>query len=184
MVTRTRAVSAAFGVALALALGAGGCGGGTRTVTQSGPPTTGRQVPATTDAATAPATAKPTGSGEPPARVVRLAAFQSPSGNIGCAIAGGVARCDIAQRSWQPPPRPPSCPSESDYGQGLEVERHAAAHLVCAGDTARDPSSPKLAYGTAAQIGGVTCVSRPTGITCTAAGGHGFAVSRQGYRVF
>jgi hypothetical protein len=178
----------AAAVALVLAALLAGCGGGTRTVVESGPPKTS---PATTPGATTgaasgkttPATAT-TGEGEPPSRVVRLATFQSPSGNIRCAIAGGVARCDIVERSWQPPPRPQSCPQEVDFGQGLEVDAHSHGRLVCAGDTARDPTSAKLEYGTAAQAEGLTCTSRRTGVTCTDTDGHGFDLSRQGYRVF
>src|SRR5689334_11907383 len=94
-VTPMRFVRAAAGVALTLALGAGGCGGGTHTVTQGGPPTTPVPAAATTAGTTATATA--TAPDKAPTKVVRLATFQSPTGNIGCAIAGGMARCDIVQ---------------------------------------------------------------------------------------
>jgi hypothetical protein len=116
---------------------------------------------------------------------VRLAAFQSPTGNIGCTIGGGAARCDIVRRSWSPPPRPPDCPEMVDYGQGLEVGRAGSGRAVCAGDTARDPTSPKLSYGTAAQVGSFQCVSRSTAMTCTnRSSGHGFVISLQSYRLF
>jgi hypothetical protein len=155
-------------------------------VTESGPPRTA--APAASAARTGTTTggaATTTAGGEPPIRTVRLATFQSPSGNIGCAIAGGVARCDIAQRGWRPPARPSGCPDAVDFGQGVEVDTRASGRLVCAGDTARDPTSAKLPYGTAAAVEGFTCVSRRTGVTCTdATTGHGFELSRQGYRVF
>lgn len=181
--SNARAATAVLVVALGLA--AAGCGGGTRTVVQAGPPTTpaaaartgGQGGTAGTDTVTN------TGAASTPTTVLRVARFQSPSGNIGCAIAGGQARCDILQRSWRPPARPASCPV--DYGQGVEVDAHSAGRLVCAGDTVRDPASAKLAYGAAAQAEGLTCVSRSTGMACTGgASGHGFELSREGYRLF
>ena len=100
-------------------------------------------------------------------------------------IGSGVARCDIANRNWSPPARPSSCPSEVDFGQGLEVGRSGRGRFVCAGDTARDPSAPKLAYGTASKAGRFLCISRQTGVACSnTKTGHGFALGSQGYRVF
>jgi hypothetical protein len=56
---------------------------------------------------------------------------------------------------------------------------------VCAGDTARDPVSPKLPYGTASQSGGFLCTSTRGGLTCVAgASRHGFFISIQRYRIF
>ena len=158
-----------------------GCGGGGSTTT-----TIDRTVTETTpsgDGSTTATTA--TATSEAPARFVHETAFQSPSGNIGCMIVAGSARCDIVKRAWSPPPRPASCPSEVDFGQGLEVGRSGSGRFVCAGDTTRDPSAAKLPYGTASQAGGFVCVSRADGITCTsAADGHGFFISIQGYRSF
>ena len=54
---------------------------------------------------------------------LHLQAFQSPSGNIGCIMFEGGARCDIDKHSWTPPPRPASCSDQVDYGQGLAVSR-------------------------------------------------------------
>jgi hypothetical protein len=177
---RATAPLAALGAAMLLAVA--GCGAGTRTVTQAGLPTTAAPAPAGTTAAGATA---PVGAGEAPSRVVGLSSFQSPTGNIGCAIAGGLARCYIVSRSWRPPARPSSCPTEVDYGQGLEVGASGAGRLVCAGDTARNPASARLAYRTAAEAEGFVCVSRATGMTCTdRASGHGFELSRERYRVF
>ncbi|MBV9309261.1 MAG: hypothetical protein JOZ73_00415 [Solirubrobacterales bacterium] len=125
----------------------------------------------------------PTTSG--PTATLHLAAFQSPSGNIGCIVAGGTARCDIKQRSWTPPPRPPGCPSQVDFGQGLQVGGDDVGHLVCAGDTALNPSAAKLAYGTRSEIGSLRCDSATSGMTCTdAATGHGFFIASQSYRGF
>jgi hypothetical protein len=161
-------------IALAACLLAGGCGGGTKTVIVSTPPT---ETAATT---TRSSPASPANAG-----IVHRGAFRSPSGNIGCAIAGAAARCDIVHRSWSPPSRPASCPPVVDFGQGLMVQRGAAAQIVCAGDTARDPSSPVLAYGSSSEAEGFTCASRITGMTCTdSSTGHGFFISAQSYRLF
>jgi hypothetical protein len=117
--------------------------------------------------------------------VLSVANFVSPTGNIGCAIAGGVARCDIVNRSWSPPPRPSSCSSQVDFGQGIEIGKSGAATFVCAGDTARTPGSPKLAYGTGTGVDGFVCVSRTAGMTCTRPRtGRGFTISAQGYKLF
>jgi hypothetical protein len=111
--------------------------------------------------------------------------FESPSRNIGCVIVGGTARCDILHRSWQPPKRPPSCPHIVDFGQGLEVARAGAARFVCAGDTSMDPQAPILRYGHTITRGGLACASAITGMTCRSArSGHGFFISRGGYRLF
>ena len=149
-----------------------GCGGGTRTVIVGTPP---RSAPT--------ATVAPKAAAAQPA--VSLGAFQSPSGNIGCMIIGASARCDIVHRSWSAPARPSSCPPVVDFGQGLIVGRSGAARVVCAGDTARDPTSPRLPYGSASEVEGFACVSRRTGMTCTArTSGHGFFLSAQSYRLF
>jgi hypothetical protein len=169
--------------ATALLLGAtlAGCGGGTETVTIPGPPG-GGQAAGTSTAAKRTATA----AVPAPARVVHLDTFRSPTGNIGCTLLDQVARCDIEKRSWRPPPRPSSCPEIVDFGQGLEVGASSPARFVCAGDTARDPASPVLAYGSGSRETGVECVSATAGITCTsrAQSRHGFFISTQSYRIF
>ena len=170
-----------------IAVGVVGCGGGTttvihnRTVTKEGTTTTATETRATTST---PDTTAPVPS-EPPTSFVHENQFQSPSGNIGCAMIGSVARCDIGERDWSPPPRPSSCPGETDYGQGLELGRSGPARVVCAGDTTRDPGAPELPYGTASQRGDFICVSRSSGITCTnRVNGHGFFLSIQSYKLF
>jgi hypothetical protein len=120
---------------------------------------------------------------EAPGEFVELESFQSPSGNIGCVVIEGAARCDAGKHSWAAP-RPADCPSEVDSGQGLEVGASGEAGVVCAGDTARDRSAPVLDYGTASDVGGTICVSRKAGITCTNSDGHGFTISAESYRLF
>ena len=111
--------------------------------------------------------------------------FATPSRNIGCVLVDGTARCDIRARTWPPPPRPGSCPSEVDFGQGIVVATAGRAMFVCAGDTALIPAAPILAYGRIDLYNGFYCSSERSGVTCRSAhSGHGFVISRTGYRLF
>jgi hypothetical protein len=121
---------------------------------------------------------------EEPTRVLHLQTFRTPSGNIGCAMYEGGARCDIRKRDWKPLPRPASCSKEVDYGQGLAISHGGEATFVCAGDTALDPGGSALSYGTASEVGGTECISRSDGVTCVNQAGHGFFISVQSYQVF
>ncbi len=164
-----------------------GCGGGgsttviEKTVTEKvEPPAGGGESVAAKEAATKKSDEE---AGEP-RRVVHLEHFRTPSGNIGCVLSEGDARCDIRRRDWAPLPRPASCPEEVDYGQGLQVAHGGQASFVCAGDTALEPGLAALSYGTAARVGGSECISRSDGVTCENQAGHGFFISVQSYQVF
>jgi hypothetical protein len=164
-----------------------GCGGGTktrvieRTVTEKvETPAAGGQEVAAKEAA-----AKELEKEErEPKRVIHLEHFRTPSGNIGCVLSQGGARCDIRKRDWAPLPRPAGCPRQVDYGQGLQVAHGGQASFVCAGDTALEPGLAALSYGTAARVGGSECISRSDGVTCVNRAGHGFFISVQSYQVF
>jgi hypothetical protein len=119
-----------------------------------------------------------------PQRIIHLEHFRTPSGNIGCVLSEGGARCDIRKRDWKPLPRPASCPQQVDYGQGLQVAHGGQASFVCAGDTALETGLASLSYGTAARVGGSECISRDDGVTCVNQAGHGFFISVQSYQVF
>src|SRR3984893_18272829 len=127
------------------------------------------------------------GAGVAPASVVRLSGTRS--GNRGCGFSAALPgaekptlRCDIRSR-LRPEPRPPkSCPL--DYGDAIEVSQLGPATLVCHGDTAIDPGAPVLAYGHSWRRGGISCTSRPAGLTCSNRSRHGFFLSRQKWRVF
>ena len=112
-----------------------------------------------------------------------LVGFTSPSGNIGCILADGTVRCDVAERDWAPPPRPSDCPDFTDYGQGITLGNTGRASFVCAGDTALG-SGPALPYGQFEAGGGVSCTSEPSGMRCSNSDGHGFTISRQDYTLF
>jgi hypothetical protein len=182
----------ALAALLVLAALVAGCGGGStttieRTVTER------VEVPAKAEggsggqenaAATEAETKKAEEEAAQPKRILHLRTFRTPSGNIGCAMYEGGARCDIRKRDWKPLPRPAACSKEVGYGQGLEVPAGGEAGFVCAGDTALDPSASSLAYRTASRVGGSECISRTDGITCVNRAGHGFFISIQSYQVF
>jgi hypothetical protein len=173
---------------LATALLAAGCGGGGGTTTVIEKTVTetngGEEAGTTGEGANGGGGVSPERA-EESLQTLHLSSFQSPSGNIGCVLLDGNARCDIAKRSWKPPPRPPGCPDEVDFGQGLQVNRDdESGNFVCAGDTTLNPEAPKLGYGSADRFGGLFCESATAGVTCENAGGHGFFISIQSYRTF
>jgi hypothetical protein len=163
-------------VAIASALALASCGGGgDTTIVKSivSEPTTSTATTTTTSSSTT-----------VPAHLAHYRSFQSASGDIGCAASGGTVRCDIQKRSWNPPPRPASCPDEVDFGQGIEVGS-GRAQFVCAGDTTLNPSAPKLPPGRATSSGDIDCTAIANLITCTnQVTGHGFAMSGASYKLF
>lgn len=174
-----RPFAALLGAALIAATLLAGCGddGGdeTVTVTESAPAETAT-APAETDTGTAATTTTAPPQGDHGPR-----AFRSPSGNIGCYLDSTGARCDIAERSWEPPP--PDQPCELDYGQGIGLDADGAS-FVCAGDTTLGAGAT-LAYGSSARRGSFLCESAEAGITCTdTASGRGFTLSREAYEIF
>lgn len=137
-------------------------------------------VPGSTPAGGQPA---PTGSesapadAEPPPPVT----FSSPTGNIGCLLSTQVARCDLAEREWEPPAAPETC--TETWGQGLTVG-DAAAGPTCARSSVLG-AEQLLDYGRSVSQGVYTCTSSESGMRCeNTATGHGFSVSRQSYTLF
>lgn len=113
--------------------------------------------------------------------------FQSPSGNIVCAIEdGATARCEILEKDWTPPPKPRTCPV--DWGDGTVVTaRGKRGVYLCAGDTIRHPPGKPyrvLAYGRSLRVASITCRSAKSGMTCTNLKKHGFLLSRERVRLF
>lgn len=108
--------------------------------------------------------------------------FQSPSGNIMCLPYDNGMRCDIAQTSNPPPPRPADC--DLDWGNAFWVGASSRrAERACHGDTASG-RYPALAYGKTFTRYGVTCLSERKGISCRNRRGAGFFLSRAVQRVF
>lgn len=108
--------------------------------------------------------------------------FRSPSGNIGCRIAAGEARCDVGEHTWTVPARPADCTGA--WAAGAVVTGDAPGALTCATD-AIGFDGAVLGYGEAVRLDALTCVSRPSGVRCeNAATLHGFTVSRTTFELF
>jgi hypothetical protein len=120
-------------------------------------------------------------SAPPLARAAADGEFRTPSGAIGCGYFDAVLRCDVRGGVVPLPPRPRSC--DFDWGQGFNLGQHGTARVVCAGDTALNPSARVVHYGTTWHGGAITCASAPNGLRCTNADRHGFLISRgEAYR--
>lgn len=180
-------LAAAWGMCLVVGLLGAACAKQAVVETGASETTTTSTSTTSTTVAAAPSAPEPAAASTHPAtgavRVVsELTGFTSPTGNIGCYVDGEEARCDVAEHTWAPPPRPADC--DLDYG-GLGVGATGAASFVCAGDTSLDPSNPPIPYGESIQAGQLRCTSEEVGMTCLSTGsGHGFTVSRTAYRLF
>jgi hypothetical protein len=111
--------------------------------------------------------------------------FKSPSGNIGCMLMTGAwngARCDIFELTMSYPIPPADC--DLDWGHAFEVPAFGRAGAVCAGDTVADPGAFVLGYGKEVTLGGVTCTSASSGMSCVNAQGHGFSLARARQRLY
>lgn len=112
--------------------------------------------------------------------------FQSPTGNIHCAIyswAGSTeARCDLRDLTPSYTKRPAGC--DLDWGSAFTVAARGKGQLACVGDSVMDPRNPVLGYGQAVSIGGISCVSAKAGMSCTNADGHGFSLARAKQRLY
>lgn len=117
----------------------------------------------------------------PSAGAASIQTFRTPSGHIGCAYDTTMLRCDVDDVAHKPA-RPKAC--ELDYGSAFGLTPKGRARRLCVGDTAMDPDAKVLAYGKTKHYGPFTCTSRTTGLRCTTAAGHGFALSRATQRLF
>lgn len=112
--------------------------------------------------------------------------FQSPTGNIKCAIYSGgdeaSARCDMSKLTPSYRKRPAGC--EFDWGSSFAVDRIGKGYLACVSDPATNGNEPVLGYGQSVSLGGIACVSAKTGVTCTNADGHGFSIAKAKQKLF
>ena len=112
--------------------------------------------------------------------------FHSPSENIQCVIDTGdwaVARCDMGELKRSFTNAPAEC--EFDYGSSFEVGPDDRKGIVaCVSDTVANPDGMVLDYGKSVSLGGFTCTSEESGMTCTNAGGHGFSIAKAKQKVF
>jgi hypothetical protein len=116
-----------------------------------------------------------------PAGAAGAVHFRTPSGNIGCYVDRAFVRCDIGRTAAKSPPQPASC--ELDFGNAFEMTRSGRPRRICHGDTVLG-GRRVLQYGQTLRSGAFTCMSRPAGLTCRNAGGHGWFLSRERVRLF
>lgn len=113
-------------------------------------------------------------------------AFHSPSGNIQCAIFTGDGwdnvRCDLSNLTPSYRKQPADC--EFDWGSSFAVDLTGKGYLACVSDAVADQNGVELGYGKSISLGGFTCTSQKSGMTCTNPGGHGFAIAKARQRVF
>lgn len=111
--------------------------------------------------------------------------FQTPSGNIGCAIWPGkdsYLRCDMKElrQTYKDPPS--DC--EFSWGSAFQLTATGKGEVICFNDTSLNASATKLEYGKTFELNGFHCVSEKTGLTCKNAAGHGFTLSKARQKVF
>lgn len=124
-----------------------------------------------------PATA-PAPEAAPPADQV---GFVTPTGNIGCIVSSTGARCDIAERGWEPSAQPESC--TATWGQGLALGADGAG-FVCAADSVV-AAGAALPYGQVQERGQFRCLSSEEGVRCEdTASGRGFLIARDTFETF
>jgi hypothetical protein len=122
-----------------------------------------------------------------PALADEYIAFHAPSGNIHCGLyvsaeSTGV-RCDVYEmtaRSYNQAPA--GC--EFDWGNSFAVDVTGKGYLACVSDAVADETGLELGYGQEVSLGGITCTSAKTGMTCKNEGGHGFSVARARQKLF
>lgn len=108
--------------------------------------------------------------------------FVSPTGNIACSISAEAARCDIAEKTWEPGAQPAECTQA--WGNGVQVDA-AGPHLTCAGDTLIGGGGAVLEYGQDVAVGDYACTSSEAGMRCAQAStGLGFSLSRRAFTFF
>lgn len=112
--------------------------------------------------------------------------FQSPTQNIQCLLETGEfagVRCDLGALIPSYTQVPADCPF--DYGSSFSVGPQDRRGVVnCISDTVANPEGLVLGYGKSVTLGGITCRSEKTGMTCTNPAGHGFTIAKAKQRVF
>jgi hypothetical protein len=181
-----RALAVVAGLAVTLIVA--GCGGGTAgtsdttTITAT---TATQTVTVTTETTTTRTTGGPTTMLPwPPAglKTGENPGLRTPSGNIECFLLSsfGVG-CNAIKHEWTLPPKPASC--EFEWTDSVFLAPKGRPGFWCSSNAVfySGPYWPRFTfpYGTSVSGGGITCVSRVSGVTCTNGDKHGFFLSRQ-----
>lgn len=112
--------------------------------------------------------------------------FHAPSKNILCAISTGEyaeVRCDMMQLtpSYTKPPADCEFDWGSSFAVGLESRK---GYLACVSDAIANDMGVELGYGQSLRLGGFTCSSEKSGLSCTNPAGHGFTISKAKQRLY
>jgi hypothetical protein len=124
----------------------------------------------------------------------RYGSFRTPSRNIVCGYAidvHGRASMECGVKSGlKPPPRRIHCLAGDPNDKRLSLrDLGRAAPVLCAGDPGPllpqiEAKARMLGYGARIRLGGITCSSAITGLTCRNRSAHGFFLSRRSWRLF
>ena len=124
----------------------------------------------------------------------RNGAFKTPSANIVCGYGiapDGSASMECGIKSGlRPPPQAIHCAAGDPIDKRVSLrDAGRAVPVLCAGDPG--PLLPQigaaakvLAYGRTIRVGGISCASAATGLTCRNRSGRGFFLSRERWRMF
>jgi hypothetical protein len=104
--------------------------------------------------------------------------FETPSGNILCESFSSSLVCVIGS-GLDPEPSHDFCPVD---WIGVFIQTGEFAGPSCSGDPgiSREPAKV-LGYGRTWALGGVTCLSKSTGLTCRDESGNGFTLAMAGW---
>lgn len=92
-------------------------------------------------------------------------------------------RCDVYGATNTPPPKPASC--DSDFGFSFGMSAIGRAGRNCVSDAIADPAkAKKLPYGKTITLGGITCKSRTSGMSCRNRSRHGFTLARERQKIY
>jgi hypothetical protein len=108
--------------------------------------------------------------------------FQTPTGNIHCAVYGNGLRCEISENTAKLPPQPADC--NLDWGNAFGMSVTGASIRVCHGDTIKHGKHPVLGYGKTWLKDGYSCTSKKTGVTCINQDKKGWEISKTKQRLF
>lgn len=105
--------------------------------------------------------------------------FQSPSGNIACGFTTTPSArvvCQIESFAFISPAS--NCNGGGDGG-AIVFESGSKPSFACLGDL--ESGGPTLNYGSKITVGGLTCASQTSGVTCLGGGSHGFLLAKERY---
>lgn len=109
--------------------------------------------------------------------------FMSPSKNLSCGFVTTVEGQLTGCQAWVRVANLPKCDApQSNSSPAIDFQKGKAAAGYCLSQGVFSAETKVLKYGDQITVGGVTCTSRPTGMTCTdKQSGRGFKASREGF---